>query len=256
MMELSISKIKAFKACRRMYQLKYIEHVEPVQYSEALEIGRNYHEMIDSFYKGEKVTETFTKESAMFAAYKKYIAPNFKMIDSEYCMKKNMKKYYIDVDFVGIADGIAEDGYLVEHKTTGGDVGEMYEYNLQWDEQILAYMWLSGSRKIWYTVCKKPTIRQKQNETDEEFYRRMVEWYDDDTENKIRVIEIKRSDEEVEEFEKKLLAMCFEIDNAYATENYYRNTCHCQTWGTRCEYSPICLNYNPDENYVGFIKNY
>ena len=43
-------------------------------------------------------------------------------------------------------------------------------------------MLLTGMRKVWYTVCRKPTIRQKKNETDEEFFGRMVAWYDEDTE--------------------------------------------------------------------------
>ena len=251
-MELSISRIKTFKACRRLYQLKYIEHIEPTTYPEALEIGKSYHAMIDAYNKGEEVPETMTKESAMFCAYKKYIAPNFKVTASEHQMGRRLST---GDKLIGITDGIAEDGCLVEHKTTGGDITEQYEYNLQWDEQILAYMFLSGKREMWYTICKKPTIRQKQNETDEEFYHRMLEWYDDETETKIRLLKIERTDEDIEQFETALTKMCVEMRDAGISGNYYRNVCHCQVWGGRCEYSPICLNNDLSGEFVGFIKN-
>ena len=252
-MEFSISKIRAFKSCRRLYELKYLEHLEPTTYAEALEVGRNYHEMIDLYNKGEEVATSFSKESAMFEAYKKYIAPNFNVRLSEEYLE-----YPIDAEntLVGIADGITDDGYLVEHKTTGGDITEQYEYNLQWDEQILAYMLMTGMRKMWYTVCRKPTIRQKQNESDEEFFSRMVEWYDDDTESKIRVIEIERTDEEVEKFKFELMAMVDEMSRADRYGCYYRNTCHCNLYGRRCEYSSVCLNYDPSLEYIEFVKNY
>ena len=139
---------------------------------------------------------------------------------------------------------------------------EQYEYNLQWDEQILAYMLLTGKRKVWYTVCRKPTIRQKKDETEEEFFRRMVEWYDEDTENKIRLFEIARTDEEVNQFRLELIKMFNEIAFAEEQKNhialaaspFYRNTCHCGMWGRRCEYSSVCLHYDPNQEYIEFMK--
>lgn len=252
-MDLSISKIKAFKACRRMYQLKYIEKVEPIQSPEALEIGKNYHKMIDDYYKGEEPPEIFTKEVAMFFAFKKYIVPRINIVKTEVKFEKNDVEHCLN--FVGIIDGITEDGVLVEHKTTSHDFDE-YEYGLQWDEQLLAYMWLTGKRKIIYTLIKKPTIRQKKDETDEEFYQRMLEWYDVDTDSKARLIEIERADEEIKQFEKELFVMCEEMIYAQSKPDklFFKNTCHCTAYGRRCEYAPICLNYDPNQEYIGFTK--
>ena len=156
---------------------------------------------------------------------------------------------------IGIVDGIAEDGHIVEHKTTGSEITEQYEYNLMWDEQILAYMLMTGSRKVWYTICRKPTIRQKQNETDEEFFCRMVEWYDTDTESKIRLLEIERTDDEVEQFRKELETIKASMQEAIEDGNFYRNTCHCNMYGRRCEYSGICLNYDPNAEHIEFVKD-
>ena len=150
-------------------------------------------------------------------------------------------------------DGITEDGDLVEHKTTSLDPLE-YEFNLQWDEQLLAYMLMTGARKVWYTVCRKPTIRQKKNESEEEFFNRMVEWYDEDMDSKIKLISVERTDADIAKFVEEYKNIRDDISLAYRYNDFYRNTCHCNSWGRRCEYSSVCLNYDPNQNYVEFTK--
>lgn len=256
-MRLSITKIKAFKACRRLYQLKYIEGLEPVQKSEALETGTNYHALIDQINKGELDPITSperTKEMAMARAYYLHIHPRFHIVESEKWLEYDLGG---DDKLVGIADGIADDGCIVEHKTSGLDIGDAYEYALQWDEQIMAYMLMTGKRKVHYTVIKKPTIRQKKDETAEDFFYRMLDWYEEDTDEKIRVIEIERTDEEVEQFKRDLIDILLEMKiatNTSGRNSYYRNTCHCDKYGQRCEYSSVCLYYDPTAEYIDFIK--
>ena len=247
-MKASISQIKMFKACRRAWYLRYVEKLSPVSVSDALETGKNYHKLLEQLENGEELDEGYTKEYAMAAAYKKYILPQFHVIASE----KELQKEIGDHILHGFVDGLSADGFIVEHKTTSAGIeeGGEYEYNLLWDEQVLAYMSLSGLRKVHYTVCKKPTIRLKKDETEEEFYQRMVAWYDEDTENKIRVFTVERTDEEVEQFEKDFAAICAEMEKAVI----YKNTCHCNSWGRRCEYSSICLHYDPNAQYLEFVK--
>lgn len=253
-MILSISRIKTFKACRRLYDLKYNEGLKPVNKPEALEVGSNYHKIIADLNAGadivydDEYVGNYTKECAMARAYLKYIYPHFHVTDSEKYLEKDLGN---DIKLIGYVDAIADDGHIVEHKTCGSEITEQYEYNLLWDEQILAYMLLTGKRKVWYTVCRKPTIRQKQIETEEDFYYRMIAWYDEDTDSKIRLLEIERTDEEVEQFYNDLMAIANEIQH---TGCYYRNTCHCNLYGRRCEYSSICMHYDPNQQYIEFIK--
>lgn len=243
---LSVSRIKLFKACRRAYELKYVEGLEPVVTPESLQIGTTYHAKLEKLYRDGDFEQDYSREAAMAMAYKKYILPQFKVkAAEEWCRTETD-----GIPFVGRVDGIAEDGRLVEHKTTSHDLAE-YEYSLQWDEQILAYMLMTGARQMYYTVCRKPTIRQKKNETDEEFYFRMVAWYDEDTESKIKVILVTRTDEEVQAYKKELEDIVTQIRNC---NDYYRNTCHCTAWGRRCEYSSVCLHYDPTQEYVEFMK--
>lgn len=249
-MQLSISKIKTFKACRRMYELKYFEKLVPIKKPEALETGSNFHEFIEHLNKhGDFIDceEDYSQSQAMAVAYEKYVYPQLKVVEAE----KWYEKALISGDvLVGRVDGIAEDGNIVEYKTTGIDL-EQYEYNLQWDEQILAYMYLTDKRKIYYVIVKKPTIRQKKDETVEEFYDRMVRWYDEDTESKIKLLKIEKTDDDVAEFEDELMAIAHEMLHA---GHYYRNTCHCNMWGRRCEYSSVCMHYDPNQEYLEFTK--
>lgn len=247
---LSISRIKLFKACRRAYELKYKEGLIPVETATALQTGTNYHEKLEQLYRdGDFDASDFSKESAMATAYKKYIYPKFKVkAVEEWCRYEDG-----DTPLIGRVDGVTEDGDLVEHKTTSLDPLE-YEFNLQWDEQLLAYMLMTGARKVWYTVCRKPTIRQKKNESEEEFFNRMVEWYDEDTDSKIKLIAVERTDADIARFVEEYKNIRDDISLAYRYNDFYRNTCHCNSWGRRCEYSSVCLNYDPNQNYVEFTK--
>ncbi len=241
----SISGIKLFKACRRAYELRYIYGLRPVDTAESLQTGLSYHAILESLYQNGELPEgDYSKEMAMATAYHKYIYPKFKVSKAEEWVR------YEDI-LIGRVDGIAEDGAIVEHKTTGSEITEEYEYDLQWDEQILAYMLMTGKRKVWYTVCRKPTIRQKKNESEEEFFERMISWYDEDTDSKIRVLRISRTDDEIEQFRQDVKKMVFEMRNC---TNFYKNTAYCHKWGRRCEYSSVCLHYDPDQEYIEFTK--
>lgn len=247
--KISISGVKLFKACRRAYELKYIYGLEPVEKAETLETGFNYHEKIEELCRtGDVDTSDLSKESAMVLAYKKYIYPKFVVKSTEewfeYLLPNGAK-------LIGRVDGITNDGQLVEHKTTSSEIGEDYEYNLLWDEQLMAYMLATGARQVWYTVCRKPTIRQKKGESDEEFFQRMVEWYDEDTDSKIRFLRLERTEREIAEFLLDLRKTIYDIEHC---DHYYKNCNHCQRWGRRCEYASICLHYDPDHEYIEFRK--
>lgn len=248
-MKVSISGIKLFKACRRAYELKYIHGLEPVEAAEALQTGSSYHAKLEELYKTGKLdTEDLSKESAMAVAYAKYIYPYFKVSRVEEWFEYPLPRGNA---LVGRVDGITEDGQLVEHKTCSAEIGEDYEYGLLWDEQILAYMLATGARSVWYTVCRKPTIRQKKGESEEEFFQRMVDWYAEDTDSKIQLLRIERTDEEVRKFREDLKAIVSEMSHC---KRFYRNCLHCRAWGRRCEYSSICLHYEPGQECVEFKK--
>lgn len=266
-MKISASKVKCYKACKRAYYFRYVEELVPVETAQPLVDGSNYHAMLEQLYKDgwyQADIENNPKIAAMAAAYEKYIYPQFKVKAAEEWFEYNLTD---DVQLVGRFDGIAEGGLVVEHKTTSADVDDEYIYNLQWDEQILTYMLVSGKNVMYYTVCKKPTIRQKQSETAEQYYERCCAWYAEDTDKKIRVIKVTRNEKEVQEHKtmleyiadqmiiSEIIVYQKEQDSVYNTKNiFYRNCSNCTAYGRKCEYASICLDYDPKLEYVEFEK--
>lgn len=246
---LSITAIKLFKACRKAYQLRYVEGLVPAQTSEALETGRGYHEGIEKLYETGELPELSTKEAAMVTAYAKYIMPKVPKFAPEQAFECSVTR---GKKLIGRVDGIVSDeNAIVEHKTTSKSMEE-FEFDLCGDEQLFAYFMATGAQYAYYTVCRKPTIRQKKGETGEEFAQRCLDWYNEDTDSKIKMWRIWNM--HLDETKVELRAMFKEIANAEKTGNFYRNTCHCEKWGRRCEYAPICLNYDPNIEYIGFEK--
>ena len=258
-MKISASKVKCYKSCKRAYYFRYVEELVPVETAQPLVDGSNYHSMLEQLYKDgwyQADIENNPKIAAMAAAYEKYIYPQFKVRTAEEWFEYNLTD---DVRLVGRFDGIADDGLVVEHKTTSADVDDEYVYNLQWDEQILTYMLVSGKNEMYYTVCKKPTIRQKQSETAEEYYERCCAWYAEDTDKKIRVIKVTRSEKEVKAYKTALKYIAKDMQKDEKSKKpkeytFYRNCSQCTAYGRKCEYASICLDYDPKLEYVEFKK--
>lgn len=247
-MQVSQSQVKCYKACRRLYELKYIEGLQYNKDIETLQLGSSYHDKLEQLYSKGYFDCGIDKTDAMALAYEKYIYPQFKVKCAEKWFEYKLNDKH---SLIGRVDAIAEDGLIVEHKTTSSDITEEYLYNLQWDEQVLAYMLAYGVTEMYYTVCKKPTIRQKQNETEEEYFERCCKWYEEDTDDKIKVFKVSRTQEEIDKYKEQLIKTIDEIEKCTL---FYNNTSNCTCYGRRCEYSSICLNYDAKLDYVDFTK--
>ncbi len=247
-MRASHSKIQCFKSCRRLYELKYIEGVKYTGFVEALDRGSNYHEMVEKLCKtGTLEYGDNPKYNAMLYAYHKYIYGEIDIAECEVEFEFELNGNSV----TGIIDGITQDGTLVEHKTTSGELNQDYLYQLEFNEQILMYMLAKRTTQMWYTVCRTPTIRQKTRETPEEFFQRCCEWYEVDTELKIGYFLVQRSKKQLQEFEDNLDKILSEMENA---KLFYKNTGYCNKWGRFCEYSSICLDYSKDREYINFER--
>lgn len=242
--------MQTFKSCRRLWELKYKYGVECLQTSEPLKQGLSYHDKVAQlFEQGFFTPDDDAKTNAMATAFWRYIFPELKdkNIQPETWFEKGTAGGNL---IVGRYDGVSDD-FVIEHKTTSGRVDGSYWAGLELDEQILTYMWASGKRKVFYTAIQRPTIRQSKKETFEEFQNRCVAWYDTDIDQKIGWNIITHTDEEITEFEKQLDRMCEEVKDC---NFFYRNQSHCKRFGRMCEYAPICANYDPNIDYVGFRR--
>ena len=247
-MRVSNSQIQCYKSCRRLYELQYVYGVKALSTSQAIETGLGYHAKIEHLFQtGEVLMDENPKTSAMAQAFANHILPELHPVAQEEWFEYGSGSNAV----LGRIDARNEDGAIIEHKTTSGDIDEMYWYTRYTDEQLMTYMLAYGTNKAYYTVCKTPSIRQKQNETEEQFFKRCVEWYDEDTESKIAMRLIEIPEEQLREFEYMQKATIEEMKNC---KLFYRNTGYCNKWNKLCEYAPICQQYDPEQNYVGFEK--
>lgn len=245
---LTASMLRTYKACPRLYELEYVEGLKPAKKEEYFETGSNYHSAVEAVLKGEPVTADGVV-LRMAEAFRKFLPwQDWKVAEAESEFQVKLTNFcYLR----GRIDAVAGDGTLIEHKTTSAAIDEKYVEKLMWDDQVTFYLLaqtlLTGKAvtKIIYTVCQKPTIRLKQNETEEQYFTRVMEWY---TEDKVKALTVVRSVAEIKAFEGELREMTSQIRRQ---KYFYRNPANCKIMG--CSYSSICLNYDP-EIITGFVK--
>lgn len=234
--QVSTSKISCFKQCRKKYYFKYIEKIE-VPRKQELEDGSNYHEQVENILQNKEYVST-----PMSEAFKRYIMPQLPImakVEQEF----NLKIGY-GVELVGKIDAFTIDGIPVEHKTTKNSIDEKYVYRLNFDEQTSTYLLATSlmtdklATKLIYTSVQKPTIRQKQNESIEEYTARCFEWYD---ETKARTFTVVRNYNEINSWRDEIIKIAKEIKQC---KNFYRCPFYCSIVG--CEYASQCLDYSGD----------
>lgn len=249
-MRASNSSIQTFKACRRLYELKYKYGLEPVQTADSLKRGLKYHDLVEGILTGQSRFKDCddAKIKAMATAFQMYVMPKIMAETTEEWFSYKTKSGH---EVVGRVDGRTWQNEIIEHKTTSGSVDGQYFSSLEMDEQIPTYMLAFDTNCVWYTVCAVPTIRQKKNEADNEFYMRCVLWYSEDTDSKIQCVKIFRDAEQLEKFADEQDAILNEMEGC---KNFYRNPSNCRKWGRMCEYAPVCMSYDPEQEYVQFKR--
>jgi len=241
--EITTSMVRSYKACRRKFELEYIDLLKPSVTPEALAIGTSYHAKVEQLLREGLFEPSHDKTDIMADAFRRLIQPKLppiQVVEQQFRFRLAPGIY-----LKGKIDALAVDGTPIEHKTSGVSPDENYIYRLNWDEQVAAYMLATGSNNLIYTVCQKPTIRQKQSESEDEYLQRCESWYD---ETKAVTFQVQRTLAELKTKQEELISIAKEMR---AQKHFFRNPSHCQIMG--CPYSPICLDYDP-EFILGFEK--
>ena len=156
----------------------------------------------------------------------------------------------MDIVLAGKMDGIAENSarqlYLIEHKTTGEDIGPDADFwpRLRIDRQVMIYTLAARAmdydvRGTLYNVIRKPTIKQKQTESVQEYAERLVGdiYKRPDFYFQQRLIEHTSGDLDDAAYDlwatAKLIRFC--QVNAYWPKDDYA----CKRWG-QCAYFGLC----------------
>lgn len=231
---LTSSQVRAYKSCRRLFQLQYIDCLKPIGEYEPYAMGRNYHFKISQIIKTGEYEKTHDKTDAMAEAFRNFILPKINCDKAEVEFKTRLSQ---GIYLRGKADGISKDNIIIEHKTAYGAAGEDFEEKLKIDDQIMIYMIGIGSNELLYTLCQKPTIKLRQNEEYEDYLKRCYEWYD---ESKTAVYKISKTDKELDDKKAELIQIAKEIRRG---KHWHRNPYNCKVLS--CVYDKICENYNP-----------
>ncbi len=240
--ELTASMIGSYKRCPRLYELEYIHELKPVASSEALTVGSKYHENVEHILKRESYDHEGLA-GKMAEAFEEYIDwEDWEALPEQEFRVRLSHGIYLK----GRLDALTKDGIPVEHKTTGTNSLEKYVDHLAYDDQIAIYMLVTQSSRAVYTIMQKPTIRQRQNETEAEYLDRVGEWYSPDHVESVNVV---RTAQELDEKREEIIYLAKQIRR---TKLFWRNPNTCALMN--CPFASICLNYEPSMQVVGFEK--
>lgn len=268
---LTQSRIQMRKNCAFKEHLRYNHRLVPKRNSEARNIGTAVHKGLETHsvdaalaeldrevHSQEEQDKLDVRKATVSAMLKGYWAAGFQEFDSlEPELKFSVpirnprtgafsKKFLFEgkVDGVAMVDG---QHWLVEYKTAGA-LDQSYFDKLYLDTQITSYIY--GAQRalgitfagVIYRVIRKPTIRQKQKETLDEYCKRLEADYLDPERKEFYFADAKlyRSQEDIAAFEQEL----WDFTQQYLFDNrcncHMRNTSRCLDWG-KCEYMPICM---------------
>ncbi len=142
---------------------------------------------------------------------------------------------------------------LVEHKTAGR-LDAAYVAKLPLDNQIIGYAWAKGKEKVKlegvvYNVTKKPSIRLRQNETLNDFYKRIESEYTERPEEYFYRESLSFSPDDLKRFETELTRFMGEIDRCHKEDFFYQNTSQCTAMGV-CPFMKLCCEGATKENLM------
>jgi hypothetical protein len=154
----------------------------------------------------------------------------------------------------GVWDGVWEgthpdfpDEVVLGEWKTASVVNQDYMQRLEIDFQVSAYMWAASQvygvpvRKMVYRVVKKPTIRQKKDESVDEYVLRVAEDYKGRPEHYLFQTIVTRTDEQIDEWHSQAWAIhkrMLQIKSGKLPA--IRNTQSCLSRG-RCPYFDLCV---------------
>lgn len=248
----SHSRINCFKQCPMLFKYKYIDKLVPLGAdTKPLSMGKAFHVGIekcssdaaleymeqDEYFMSQESENDKVIVLAMVDAFLKKF-PEAKTWEHEKYLTGKMIK---DNDFQLYIDGLEkhDDGYYIIELKTASKVDETYINKLDFNDQISRYYYMAEQNGykilgVKYYVVKKPLLRQKQNETVEQFRQRLVDRIMED--DSIFYTEITRTPEQIEDCIKDTIYDMQIIEN---TTRFTKNLTACSCYGN-CPYIDLC----------------
>ena len=286
---ITASRMSAFLMCPRKHFYSYEMGLRKAEPSNALRFGSGFHAALEARAKGATPEEAyhtaidgkdFSEADAaimygLIGGYYKHYEGKADVIERMYpevefsLPIKGSRTFQAAGKIDGL--GVLKDGRLtlVEHKTCSEDIsaGAPYWERLRFNSQLGQYI-LAAREGGWnvecviYDVIRKPAIRQKQNETPEQFGERLLEDCASRPDFYFARCEVSILESHLHEFEIQREVICKMLLHCKAASRKAElpeygwirnvNAVSCRT----CEYAPICLqNIHIDRDNLpgGFI---
>jgi len=161
----------------------------------------------------------------------------------------------------GKADGIYEGNNVggnwwtvIEEKTTARSPGESDILKLDLDQQVMNEVaCLQRARGILvdyvkYRYLLKPFIKQRKDESVEQYCTRIKQDYKDRPEFYFREEKLLIDQKQVREWERDLWHITQVLNFCYRNNHWYKNTSRCAEWGG-CIYLPLCRGEDAERLY-------
>lgn len=244
---LHASEMRLLLACPRKWHHAHVSRRVPRAESEALTRGRAVHEYLAHWWAGESAIALPEDPIARACCigYGAYWGspPAALSIQVEHPWKAALGSVECagTLDALMVLDG---EDVIVEHKTTSQDItpGSMYwRQVVTTDAQVSMYRAAFPGAKIVYDVIRKPALRQKQNETADQFVARCIEAMAKEPERYFQRATVVRLESEDEAFARDVVS----IDRLRRGKDHPRNPASCFAYGTRCGYFDTCWGAVP-----------
>lgn len=285
---LTATRMGTLLACPRRHFWRFEMGLQPVAKGEALRIGSAWHRAMEARWRGADydaalaaaIPEGVDLDALQCATIAGLLAGYYR----HYASSEVVKEIHPEVEFrhalegtrsfeaAGKIDGlgILHDGRiaLIEHKTCGEDISAESEYwlRLRANQQVMQYVLAARAlgwdvQQVIYDVARKPAIRQKQNETVEQFGDRLEADCAARPEFYFARREVPILEQDLEEFKTQRLVLARNILSCRAAEK--RLVRREQAWARNvngmvcgyCEFSTFCLqniNINTNQLPAGF----
>ena len=276
---LTASGLATLTSCMRKYFLRYELGLQHNSEAAALTFGSAWHRAMESRWHGKSAEEALSDavgeiqplDELQVATLTGLLTGYYKCYDHDPIKELQSEQEFLfplagsrTFDVAGKIDGLGihEDGrpLLLEHKTTSDSVEPDSDYwlRLRCNSQIHQYVHAARTcgtnvELILYDVVRKPSIRQKANETVEEYGQRLTEDAITRPEFYFARREVGVLDQDIEEFIVQRLELARLIlalrrasqKTAKPSQAWPRN---CSAMSCRmCDFSSFCLqNITPD----------
>ncbi|MDA3900027.1 MAG: PD-(D/E)XK nuclease family protein [Spirochaetes bacterium] len=262
MRQLSFSKINYFKKCGAKYRLRYIEKIKPETTPDYMSVGR----MVDNalVLANEKNASfddvirngEITFDDQKWYYYCKGIYDNRKELykkvfgDDQVKLQQKISMPIIDpetgetidAEMIGYLDGESKVKAKIYEIKTASQVSENTLQEYEFGGQTQLYSFAKKEEfgmypEVEYVFVKKPMIRLKKSETQEEFYQRM---YECGFEQEVQTFTVHYSEAQILETVDYFFKSIKDLEVAEKNNHFYLNRNECFQYGNKCEYFDMC----------------